>query len=53
VSVPESNAQTDKLKVGDTAPAFRLTAANREQAISLEGCLRWGPLVIEFLRGTW
>jgi hypothetical protein len=53
VSVPESKAQTDTLKVGDTTPAFRLIAANRKQAISLEDCLRWGPLVIEFLRGTW
>jgi hypothetical protein len=50
---------SDTLKVGDSAPSFLLWAANEFNAIGapvemrLEVLLQHGPLVIEFLRGTW
>ena len=44
---------TETLRVGPRAPEFSLTAANREGNFSLSELLRQGPLVLEFLRGTW
>ena len=44
---------TDTLKVGERAPEFTLGAANREGSFSLAGLLAGGPLIVEFLRGTW
>ncbi len=41
------------LKPGDRAPDFTLPAANRDGAFSLAQLLARGPLILEFLRGTW
>ena len=46
-------SQTETLKVGDRAPDFTLAAANRDGSISLRQLLERGPLIVEFLRGTW
>ncbi|HWR15381.1 MAG TPA: hypothetical protein VN577_11160 [Terriglobales bacterium] len=45
--------ESSTLKVGDRAPEFMLLAANMPQAISLRTVLESGPVVVEFLRGTW
>lgn len=45
--------QTATLKVGDRAPGFELAAANRGERFTLQGALQRGPVVLEFLRGTW
>ncbi len=50
---------SDTLKVGDRAPEFKLLAANMTNVVGtalelrLERLLGKGPLVLEFLRGTW
>jgi len=44
---------SDTLKVGDRAPEFTLSAANRTDSFSLTDILKKGPAVLEFLRGTW
>jgi peroxiredoxin len=44
---------TDTLKIGDRAPAFSLTAANRPDVFSLTEACAYGPVILEFLRGTW
>jgi hypothetical protein len=51
----ESNLRdrTDTLEIGARAPEFLLPAANREGLITLVGLLERGPLILEFLRGTW
>ncbi|MFB3915717.1 MAG: hypothetical protein ACE14M_03245 [Terriglobales bacterium] len=47
------------LCIGDRAPEFTLRAANRfdaeaqPQAFSLRLLLEQGPVILEFLRGTW
>ncbi len=46
------------LQVGDRAPEFTLAAANRfennrPQEFSLGRLLTKGPVILEFLRGTW
>ncbi len=46
-------AESATLKVGDRAPEFSLTAANRAETITLSGLLARGPVILEFLRGTW
>ena len=46
-------AGSDTLKVGDRAPDFSLSAANRSETFSLAEILEKGPAVLEFLRGTW
>ncbi len=46
-------AASSTLNVGDRAPDFTLTAANREGTFSLAQLLARGPLILEFLRGTW
>jgi hypothetical protein len=45
--------QTETLQIGSRAPEFSLGAANREGELSLAALLAGGPLIIEFLRGTW
>jgi peroxiredoxin len=40
------------LRMGDPAPDFTLPAANGS-AQALSEALRHGPVVLEFLRGTW
>jgi peroxiredoxin len=45
--------RTDTLEIGSRAPDFSLGAANREGAFALSALLADGPLVLEFLRGTW
>jgi peroxiredoxin len=44
---------TDTLKIGDRAPDFELSAANRDERYSLNELRKLGPVVVEFLRGTW
>lgn len=45
--------QSSTLKVGDAAPEFMLLAANLPQSVSLKELLKSGPMIVEFLRGTW
>jgi peroxiredoxin len=45
--------ESTTLKPGDRAPEFSLVAADGEQTFSLRSLLAEGPLVVEFLRGTW
>ena len=45
--------QTQTLTLGSPAPEFTLGATNREGAFSLTDLTACGPLIIEFLRGTW
>jgi peroxiredoxin len=45
--------QTETLAVGSQAPSFTLTAANREGQFLLQDLIARGPLILEFLRGTW
>jgi peroxiredoxin len=45
--------RTETLAIGDRAPDFTLPAANREGMFSLSQWLQHGPLILEFLRGTW
>ncbi len=46
-------ARTETLAIGDRAPDFTLPAANREGTFSLSALTPRGPVVLEFLRGTW
>jgi peroxiredoxin len=48
-----SAESTDTLKIGDQAPPFSLIAANQPVTVTLQGVLKRGPAIIEFLRGTW
>ena len=41
------------LRIGDRAPEFTLAAANRSETYSLPQVLARGPVILEFLRGTW
>ena len=45
--------RTETLTLGDQAPDFTLSAANREKAFSLSALRQRGPVILEFLRGTW
>jgi peroxiredoxin len=45
--------ESTTLKIGDKAPQFSLDAANGEGRVSLKPLLARGPVVLEFLRGTW
>lgn len=45
--------KTATLAIGDRAPDFTLPAANREGTFSLSGLTSRGPVILEFLRGTW
>ncbi|MBV9180338.1 MAG: hypothetical protein JO356_03430 [Acidobacteria bacterium] len=44
---------TQTLRLGSAAPPFNLSAANLEGSFSLRDLIATGPLIIEFLRGTW
>ena len=44
---------SETLKVGDRAPEFSLAAANRPESFSLGQLTARGPVILEFLRGTW
>ncbi len=52
-------AASSTLKIGDTAPEFTLPAANRfdrqgeAKRFSLKKLRARGPVLVEFLRGTW
>jgi peroxiredoxin len=48
-----SKSQTETLAVGDPAPDFAVSAANREGTFSLPDLISRSPLIVEFLRGTW
>ena len=41
------------IKVGDPVPEFTLPAANRDHPVSLAELRARGPVIVEFLRGTW
>ena len=41
------------LRIGDRAPEFTLAAANRSEIYSLPPVLARGPVILEFLLGTW
>ena len=43
----------EPVPVGARVPGFSLRAANREGSFTLSELLQHGPLIIEFLRGTW
>jgi peroxiredoxin len=45
--------RTETLGIGSRAPDFSLMAANREGSFSLSNLREHGPVVVEFLRGTW
>ncbi|HEY0564918.1 MAG TPA: hypothetical protein VGC88_04995 [Terriglobales bacterium] len=45
--------QTQIVQVGERAPDFELGATNSSQMTSLAALLARGPVIIEFLRGTW
>lgn len=45
--------KTETLEVGSKAPEFTLPSANPQGNFSLRDLLARGPLVVEFLRGTW
>ena len=45
--------RTETLQIGSRAPDFALSAANREGTLSLAALLGHGPIIVEFLRGTW
>jgi hypothetical protein len=44
---------TDTLTIGSVAPDFSLEAANRPGTFTLSKLLDRGPVILEFLRGTW
>jgi len=51
--------RTETLGVGDRAPEFTLAAANdtaiakARGTVSLSQLVARGPVIVEFLRGTW
>jgi peroxiredoxin len=45
--------RTETLGIGSRAPDFSLTAANNEGVFSLSNLRARGPVILEFLRGTW
>ena len=45
--------RTETLRVGDRAPEFTLPAANRDESFSLSQMRQRGPVILEFVRGTW
>lgn len=45
--------KTETLEIGSKVPEFTLSAANQEGEFSLRDLIEQGPLVIEFMRGTW
>jgi len=57
------NDRTETLRIGDHAPEFRLATANKalgptgelraRDEVSLSQLRARGPVIVEFLRGTW
>lgn len=47
------NNSTETLGIGSRAPEFRLSAANGSDTHTLAQWLARGPVMLEFLRGTW
>ncbi len=45
--------RSDTLQIGGLAPEFSLAAANRPGTFSLAEARGRGPVIVEFLRGTW
>jgi peroxiredoxin len=45
--------RTETLAIGDRAPDFALPAANGGGTVSLAETRQRGPVILEFLRGTW
>ena len=45
--------RTEALGIGSRALDFSLAAANREGNFSLSNLRERGPVIVEFLRGTW
>jgi peroxiredoxin len=45
--------RTETLGIGSRAPDFSLAAANRQETFSLSSLRARGPIILEFLRGTW
>jgi peroxiredoxin len=45
--------RTETLGIGSRAPDFSLKAANRQETFSLSNLRERGPVILEFLRGTW
>ena len=46
-------ATDSAVRVGARVPDFTLPAANRPTTFSLSEMLKHGPVIVEFLRGTW
>jgi hypothetical protein len=50
----EMQSRTETLEIGSRAPEFALPSANREGGVfTLSTMLERGPVIVEFLRGTW
>jgi hypothetical protein len=49
----DDKSSTETLNLGDVAPLFTLSAANRPDSTDLKSLLAHGPVIVEFLRGTW
>lgn len=45
--------QSATLAVGQRVPEFTLSPANGAEPVSLSALRQRGPVIIEFLRGTW
>ncbi len=46
--------RTETLEIGSRAPEFALPSANRDGSVfTLSTMLGRGPVIVEFLRGTW
>ncbi len=45
--------KTETLEVGSFAPLFTLAAANHAESFSLQELTARGPVILEFMRGTW
>jgi peroxiredoxin len=45
--------RTETLGIGSRAPDFSLAAANAKETFSLSSLRERGPVILEFLRGTW
>jgi hypothetical protein len=50
---PQMQDRTQTLAIGSPAPDFTLSAANLPGSFRLSEILRQGPVIVEFLRGTW
>ena len=46
-------SHTETLNIGDRPPDFVLSEASSERRVALQDLLARGPLIVEFLRGTW